>query len=159
MRADFYMQKGGDPVSMYDLLAHKIKKSVEFKQVEEERLQLLDDLKELINLSPHSAAIINSNLKVQYVNDRGKEEIKQYLNYHGDVRGKRLDQIVSKEIADELVKQFQIAYTERRRLLFRDDINGINFDINIAPHFKSNGELRFYYCYGFMENPKVSQII
>lgn len=156
--ADFYMQKGGDPSSMYDLLAHKIKKSVEFGRMEEERLQLLTDLKELINLAPHSAAIINSDMKIQYVNDNGKEVIKNCLNHYGDACGKTVHQILSREIADEFVDVMNTALIERRRLCFCRDIDGIKYDIQIAPHFKPSGDLRFYYCYGFIENQKVSQI-
>ena len=100
--ADFYMQKGGDPSSMYDLLAYKIKKSVEFRRSEEERLQLLSDFKKFINVCPQSSAIINPDFTFKFINDNGKKVIQRYLNYSGEIVGKTLLQIIPEEITGKI---------------------------------------------------------
>lgn len=142
--ADFYMQKGGDPSSLYDLLAYKIKKAVEFRRGEEEKYELLNDLEELIGACPNSAAIINPDFSIRFMNEKGKKEINDYYDYSGDFHGKKLYEIFPEDIAEEERNQYLKALNERNQMFFLKEVKDELFEIHISPHFDHDGNLRFY---------------
>jgi len=148
--ADYYLQKGGDVASLFNLLANQIKKAVEFKKSVEENMCMLKDMEDLINVCPSSAIIINPDLSVKYINDNGMKFYRDYVGYFGVVSGTKLDQIFPEDNLNIVYDHFKKALNEKTKITRNTNINGDPLNIHITPHFNPVEELRFYSV--FIEN-------
>lgn len=142
--ADYYMQKGGDPSSLYNLLADHIQKAVKMKRSEEENMCMLKDMEDLVNVYPNSAIIINPDLSVKYINNNGMKFYRDYVGYSGEIYGTTLDRIFPEVCFGRVHDHFKKALNEKDKIIKDTNIRGQPLKIQITPHFNPVEELRFY---------------
>jgi PAS domain S-box-containing protein len=69
--ADFYIQKGGDPVAQFAELAHKIRQSVERRRAEKALLKSRDELKQYMDIAGVMFVVLDNQGIVQLINQAG----------------------------------------------------------------------------------------
>jgi PAS domain S-box-containing protein len=69
--ADFYLQKGGDPVAQFAELAHKIRQSVERRRAEKALLKSRDELKQYMDIAGVMFVVLDNQGIVQLINQTG----------------------------------------------------------------------------------------
>lgn len=96
--ADFYIQKGGDPLTIFTELANAIRHLVRRSQAERNAIQSEDQLKAFLNALPDLAFIKGPNLRHLFVNT-------SYLSFLGlssieDVIGKTDEDLLTPALAE-----------------------------------------------------------
>jgi len=78
--ADFYLQKGGDPVAQFAELAHKIRQSVERRRAEKALLKSRDELKQYLDIAGVIFLVLDTRGIVQLINQAGCRILKRSQN-------------------------------------------------------------------------------
>jgi PAS domain S-box-containing protein len=133
--ADYYLQKGGDPRSLYAELAHKVKRSVEQRRAESALRRKHAILRAILAASPNGIAYVR-NRTFQWVND----SLASMLGYRrAELRGLHLENLYEnprayQEIGNRI--QQDLRTTGRSTIITRFRHKGgfsIDTEIHIAP--------------------------
>ena len=133
--ADYYLQKGGDPRSLYAELAHNVKRSVEQRRAESALKRKHAILQAILAASPHGIAYVR-NRTFQWVND----SLAAMLGYQSsELRGLHLEKLYENSRAYEEIGnriQQDLRTTGRSTIITRFRHKGgfsIDTEIHIAP--------------------------
>lgn len=144
--ADFYLQKGGDPVAQFTELSHKIEQAVRRRKTEYELRRSEKKYRELVDNLPEILFKTDIEGNLVYVNRRGLEVLDLpegeiygkpwYLHVHPDDRGD------AEEIGNRLIRTGDRAEGFELRVQTRSDRGKIiSFLLNLTPLRDDAGRL------------------
>jgi len=136
--ADFYLQKGGDPVPQFVELEHKVHQAAFRKKTENLLCQSERTSRALLNATTDAVALLDINLNILDANDAFSERVS---SKPVDVIGKNLSDITVEEIYTARKIKFDEVVQTKRAIRFEDTNNGLNLENNFYPIFNENGEV------------------
>lgn len=136
--ADFYLQKGGDPVPQFVELEHKIHQAAFRKKTEGLLCQSERTSRALLNATADAVALLDINLNILDANDVFSDRV---YSKPVDVIGKNLSEITSEDLYKTREQKFDEVVQTKRAIRFEDSNNDLNLENNFYPIFNENGDV------------------
>nr|WP_319580590.1 response regulator [uncultured Methanospirillum sp.] len=136
--ADFYLQKGGDPVPQFVELEHKIHQAAFRKKTEGLLCQSERTSRALLNATADAVALLDINLNILDANDVFSDRVSSKPL---DVIGKNLSEFTSEDVYNTRKQKFDEVVQTKRAIRFEDSNNDLNLENNFYPIFNENGDI------------------
>ncbi len=136
--ADFYLQKGGDPVPQFVELEHKVLQAIFRKKTEKLLCQSERTSRALLNATTDAIVLLDTDLTILDANEAFSERVS---SKPVDVIGKNLSEITSEDIFNSRRLKFDEVVQTKRAIRFEDINNGLNLENNFYPIFNENGDV------------------
>ena len=136
--ADFYLQKGGDPVPQFVELEHKIHQAAFRKKTEGLLCQSERTSRALLNATADAVALLDINLNILDANDVFSDRVSSKPL---DVIGKNLSELTSEDVYNARKQKFDDVVQTKRAIRFEDSNNDLNLENNFYPIFNENGDI------------------
>ena len=140
--ADFYLEKGRDPVALYTELLHTVSKSVALRQSEEALRESEQRYRMLAEASPEFIYIVGPDGKVSYVNAFAASQLRLPVE---DIVGKNLDDLFPLEPSQRLTTNVRRVFADGKTLRIENKIvyssREVWIDTVLVPLRDSKGEV------------------
>jgi len=136
--ADYYLQKGGDPVSQFVELEHKVHRASYRKKAEKLLHQSERTSRALLNATTDAVALFTINLDILDANDAFSTRLKCNPE---DLIGKNFADITPYELSESRKLRFEEVIKTKSAIRFEDTNNNRMLENNFYPIFDETGEV------------------